>query len=81
MMVWDKVMSWLGLNFLIPPNLFILWENWEGASAIKKVRNGFRMIWHAVVWSIWRARNDGIFNNEIGEVAALVEDIKVLSWR
>jgi hypothetical protein len=45
-------MRWLELNFMIPPNLFILWENWDGVSAVKKMRNGFRMIWHAVVWCI-----------------------------
>ena len=81
MKVWDRVMRWLGLNFLTPPNLFILWENWGGASNNKKVRKGFQTIWHSVVWNIWRARNDRIFNDKIGEVDALVEDIKVLAWR
>jgi hypothetical protein len=81
MKVWENVMRWLGFHFMIPPNLFILWENWDGVSGVKKMCNGFRMIWHAVVWSLWRARNDRIFNNKIGEVDALVEDIKVLSWR
>ena len=81
MKVWNSIMRWLGLNFMIPPNLFILWENWEGVSVVKKMRNGFRSIWHAVVWCIWLVRNDCIFNNKIGEEEALVEDIKVLSWR
>lgn len=44
-------------------------------------RKGFRTIQHAVVWNIWRVRNDRIFNNKIGEVDELVEAIKVLSWR
>lgn len=74
-------MRWLVFNFMIPPNLFILWENWDGVSGVKKMRNDFQMIWHAVVWSIWHARNDRIFNNKFGEVDALVDDIKVLSWR
>jgi hypothetical protein len=81
MKVWDRVMRWLGLNILTPPNQFILWENWDGASTNKKVRKGFRTIWHSVVWNIWRARNDMIFNEKIGEVDALVDDIKVLAWR
>jgi len=78
--VWENVMGWLGINFMIPPDLFIL-ENWDGVLGVKKMCNGFRMIWHVVVWSIWRVRNDRILNNKIGEVDALVEDIKVLSWR
>jgi hypothetical protein len=80
MKVWERVMRWLGFNFFIPLNLFTLWENWDGVSAGKKMHNGFRMIWHAVVWSIWCARNDRILN-KIGEVDELVEEIKVLSWR
>jgi len=79
--VWERVLRWLGFNYLIPPNLFTLWENWDGVSAGKKMCNGFPMIWHAVVWSIWCARNDQIFNNKTGEVDELVEEIKVLSWR
>jgi hypothetical protein len=47
----------------------------------KKVRNGCLLIWHAAVWSIWRARNDRIFNDLSCGVAELVEAIKVLSWR
>lgn len=77
--VWDSIMRWLGMHFLTPPNLFILWECWDGAATSNKIRNGFRMIWHAVAWSIWRARNDRIFNYNIGEVNELVEAIKVLS--
>jgi hypothetical protein len=68
MKVWDIVMRWVGMIFLIPPNLFLLWESWEDASGYKKILNGFQMIWHAVVWGIWRARNDRVFNNKIGEV-------------
>jgi len=81
MKVWDSVMRWLGMNFLTPPNLFLLWENWDGVSVNKKIRSGFRLVWHAVVWSIWRAKNDKIFNNNTGEVDDLVEAVKVLSWR
>lgn len=47
----------------------------------EKTCNGFRMIQHAVVWCIWRARNDRIFNSNMGEVDELAEAIKVLSWR
>ena len=52
MKVWDSVMRWLAMNFLIPPNLFLLWENWDGASYNKKIRSGYRLVWHAVVWSL-----------------------------
>lgn len=47
----------------------------------KKIRKGLRLIWHAVVWSLWMTRNDRIFNNSLHVADELVEDIKVLSWR
>jgi len=39
------------------------------------------MIWEAVVWVIWRARNEFIFNNVILRWEELVDEVKVLSWR
>lgn len=79
--VWQGLLRWMDLNFVSPPNLFVHWECWSGAESNKKVRNGFRLIWHAAVWSIWRVRNDRIFNGVNCEVVELVEAIKVLSWR
>lgn len=79
--VWCKLMEWLEFNFLIPPNLFIMWECWNGEFLNKKLRRGGRLIWHAAIWSIWKARNDRIFNNVVTDVEELLESVKVLSWR
>lgn len=82
MKVWDGVMTWLGFTVVIPQNLFSLWECSDGVTNNKKTRKGLRMIWHAVVlWTLWRSRNDRIFNNSFCEVEELVEDIKILSRR
>ncbi|RHN59896.1 putative NTF2-like domain-containing protein [Medicago truncatula] len=61
--------------------MFLLWEGWNGAARNNKIRRGFRLIWHAAVWSLWRARNDRIFNNSNCDVAEIVEAIKVFPWR
>lgn len=29
----------------------------------KKIQQGRWMMWHAAIWIMWKARNDGIFNN------------------
>jgi hypothetical protein len=35
-----------------------------------------RLIWHTVMWAIWSATNNVIFNNGGIEVEDVVEDIK-----
>ena len=64
----------------MPPNLFVLWECWSSGERNKWIRQGLRLIWHATIWVLWKARNDKIFNNRNPEVVDIVEDIKVLTW-
>jgi hypothetical protein len=79
--IWYKLMEWVDVNFIMPPNLFIHWECWSGGSLNKKISRGLRMIWQAAIWSIWKARNDSIFNAIEMRWDEVVDAIKVLSWR
>jgi len=65
----------------IPLNMFVLWEDWNVAAGNNRIRNGFRLIWHAVVWNLWKVRNDRIFKNVVCGVEDTVEAVKVVSWR
>jgi len=38
------------------------------------------MIWHAIIWMIWKERNVRIFNNQVKEVDEIVDEIKAVSW-
>lgn len=53
--VWLKVMGWLECYYLIPPNLFIHWECWDGRFTNDKIRKGLRLIWHTTIWGLWKA--------------------------
>jgi len=79
--VWTEFLRWLGFSYQTPPDLFRHWQWWNAAARSKKVRKGFQIIWHAAIWSIWKARNDILFNNYITVADELVENIKVLWWR
>ncbi|MCH80044.1 cysteine-rich receptor-like protein kinase [Trifolium medium] len=45
----------------------------------KKVPKAFRLVWHMVIWIIWKARNNFIFNNVVKEPSDLVEEVKVFA--
>jgi hypothetical protein len=80
-LVWLKLMWWLDNVFIIPHNLFVHWDCWSGGESSLKVKKGLWLIWHAAIWVLWKARNDLIFKEVGFEVDAIVEEIKVLSWR
>jgi hypothetical protein len=65
----------------MPPNILSLFACVSDAARSNKVRSGFLLVWHTVLWSLWRARNDDIFNGVKKGVVDTVEDIKVLSWK
>jgi hypothetical protein len=71
----------LGVVIVIPPNLAVLFEVFRSAAKNKKIRQGFLMIWHATIWSIWKMRNNTIFAEGIYNPKELVDAIKVLSWK
>jgi len=73
-------MKWLNFNFITRPNLFIHAICWAREVWSKKFRTSMWFIWHAVVWVIWNARNNRIFNGKTIEMEELVEQIKVTSW-
>jgi len=74
-------MGWLQGNFITPLNLFHHWECWSGMAFNKRVRKGYCLIWHATIWTLWKVRNDKIFNNGGKDANSIVEEVKVLSWR
>ncbi|CAJ2631518.1 unnamed protein product [Trifolium pratense] len=79
--VWYAIFKWLGVVIVMPPNLFHLFYCLSEAATNKKVRNGYRLVWHSVIWSIWKARNNRIFSNLVKETLEVVEDVKVISWK
>jgi len=81
MEVWKGVWRWFEVSLELPPNLFLLWEGWNELAGNNRIRKGFCLIWHAVVWSVCKARNERIFNNSNCGVEEILEAVKVLSWK
>jgi hypothetical protein len=81
MLVWKAIFRWLDVVIVIPPNIFVLFDCFIGAASNKKIRGGYYLIWHAVLWRIWCSRNNAIFSNGGIDVEEVVEAIKLTSWR
>jgi hypothetical protein len=79
MLVWCEIFKWIGVSIVIPPSISSLFELVKGAARNGKIRRGFLLIWHATIWSIWKAKNSAIFTNATFCPRKLIDDIKVLS--
>jgi hypothetical protein len=80
-LVWARVMRWFDCSFLIPPNLFVLWDCWSEGGSANKATKGLWLVWHTTIWVLWVKRNDLIFKGINYVVEEVIEEIKVLSWR
>jgi hypothetical protein len=74
-------MRWLDRFFISPPNLFVHWECWHGGERNTNAIKGLGVIWLSTIWSLWKARNDKVFNDVNIEVEAIVEEVKVMAWK
>ncbi|GAU23765.1 hypothetical protein TSUD_128700 [Trifolium subterraneum] len=78
--IWYSVSYWLGWEFVSPRDLLGHFEAFVGLGADRKARNIFSLVWLAVVWSIWKSRNDVIFSGRPFSVDVLVDRAKRSSW-
>ncbi|GAU18717.1 hypothetical protein TSUD_80050 [Trifolium subterraneum] len=53
----------------------------RGTTRKKLMKHGLTMIWTAVVWAIWKMRNSVIFDNGLAQIAKVVEEVKLWSWK
>lgn len=79
--IFSCIVEWWNFNHVTPPSLFIHWACWSGVESRPRVKKGLWLVWHAMIWVLWKARNNRILNDGVEFVDDLVEEIKVLSWR
>jgi hypothetical protein len=79
--VWSGIISWLGITWVPPDNAILVASQFCGAHGFcKNIRTSFQAIWLASIWSIWKARNDRVFNGTAITVDRLIFSIKVHDW-
>jgi hypothetical protein len=79
--IWNAISNWIGK--VIPTGVdycthFLLFGD------LVRLKKGSgrvsRLIWLATTWSIWKLRNDVIFNGVTPDASNLVNNIKTISW-
>lgn len=74
--VWRRIEEWVELNFITPIDVFIHLEcRGEGARS-NKLKPGFLLIWHAIIWTICRERNGRIFNERGRDIDVVMEEVR-----
>jgi hypothetical protein len=59
--VWEKVFAWLDLNLMLPHTILSLLNYVAIFLGSTRVRQGLVTIWCAVLWMVWRHKNQIIF--------------------
>ncbi|KAL7183907.1 hypothetical protein ACSBR2_026141 [Camellia fascicularis] len=75
--VWSEIIDWWGLSWISLRSIQELLVWWYG----RKFKNLGKTIWEAlpldVLWSLWRVRNEKVFNQKEPNWKELVELIKI----
>jgi hypothetical protein len=79
--IWSKISRWLGISTVFQNEGLSHLDQFEGLLGGGRVfASRLQTIWAAGIWSIWKARNDKIFNNKEVNVDHVVENLKRMSW-
>ncbi|GAU10299.1 hypothetical protein TSUD_422630, partial [Trifolium subterraneum] len=80
--IWMEIYKWFGLVEVLPDTIGGLFPAFFKALKVpKKKHKGVVMLWQAVVWVIWKTRNDTIFAQKPRNVHEVVDKIKHMSWQ
>jgi hypothetical protein len=79
--VWYDLMKWLGFVIIVPPDLVSSFGVLLASGKGKRGKVCLNIIWNSFVWSIWKFRNEFVFNNKVIIVDELVDHIKFQAWK
>jgi hypothetical protein len=79
--IWYDIARWIGHELILPPSVDHSFSIFVSCGTNKIRKKGFSLIWHAFIWSIWRARNNRIFNNGVMDPGEICDNVKRISWQ
>ncbi|KAF5463697.1 hypothetical protein F2P56_013842 [Juglans regia] len=61
--LWNEVLSWTGLHWVMPREVVDLLVGWKGVKGCKKAMSVWKMIPPCLMWCIWLERNGRCFED------------------
>jgi hypothetical protein len=59
-----EVYRWFGVVEILSGNIWFLLDIFlSSIDRDRKAKKGLLLVWHAMIWVIWRTRNDKFFSN------------------
>lgn len=74
--VWSALVSWWDMCWVVPCSIEALLQWWAGVKLKKKERKIWNLVPLVMLWSVWKLRNDKVFNGGHPNFADLVDTVK-----
>ncbi|XP_004514417.1 uncharacterized protein [Cicer arietinum] len=80
--VWYGVLNWFALFGVFHKDAINHANQFDGLFLCGRVtRQVINLIWFAVMWAIWKLRNEAIFRSHVLNANLIIEHVKLLAWR
>ncbi|GKV48768.1 hypothetical protein SLEP1_g55562 [Rubroshorea leprosula] len=78
--LWKACAKWWGINVTLQEECWNTFQNFERELKEASLRDGWDCIWNALVWTVWLARNQKIFQGKKIDAGKLFELIQMRSF-